>query len=435
VAEIKTKFDVLVIGGGISGLQSALDLADQNLKVLVVEKTASIGGKMIALSKVFPTLDCSSCICTPRMASAAHNKNITIMTYSEVQSLNRCETGFQAKIIQKPRYIVEKDCTGCRLCEYACPMVVPSDFEGNLGSRKAVYVPFSNAIPQLALIDLQSCMLCGICEKACPTNAINFLQEPEITDMEIGAVIVASGFELAGNVKKQFGEGKFHNVLDSLQMERLLAPHGPYGRVLRPSDGKIPDTIAYMQCSGSRDQSVGVPYCSRVCCMYAIKQAMLLAGALPLVEITIYYMDIRAFGKGYEQFYQNAKAMGIEFVKAKVARITEDEDKNPVLRIENIEDKSQVEERKHDLAVLTPGILPGWDFKDVINIEKAQDGFVRLKEPASKPCYTGEEGIFVAGTAAGPKDIPDSIVEGGSAAMEASIYLKSKDWEIRHNND
>jgi len=435
VAEIKTKFDVLVIGGGISGLQSALDLADQNLKVLVVEKTASIGGKMIALSKVFPTLDCSSCICTPRMASAAHNKNITIMTYSEVQSLNRCETGFQAKIIQKPRYIVEKDCTGCRLCEYACPMVVPSDFEGNLGSRKAVYVPFSNAIPQLALIDLQSCMLCGICEKACPTNAINFLQEPEITDMEIGAVIVASGFELAGNVKKQFGEGKFHNVLDSLQMERLLAPHGPYGRVLRPSDGKIPDTIAYMQCSGSRDQSVGVPYCSRVCCMYAIKQAMLLAGALPLVEITIYYMDIRAFGKGYEQFYQNAKAMGIEFVKAKVARITEDEDKNPVLRIENIEDKSQVEERKHDLAVLTPGILPGWDFKDAINIEKAQDGFVRLKEPASKPCYTGEEGIFVAGTAAGPKDIPDSIVEGGSAAMEASIYLKSKDWEIRHNND
>ncbi len=423
----RLSFDGLVIGGGIAGLQTALDLGDQGFKVLIVEKEPSIGGKMIALSKVFPTLDCASCICTPRMAAAAHHDNVTIMTYCEVKQTKRVGDGFEATVVKKPRYINEDDCTGCRLCEYACPVVLPHEFEGNLGTRKAIYVPFSNAIPQIALLDVDNCIFCGRCEKVCPPKALNYLQEPEEVTVEVGTIILATGYKLT-EPKEEYGGGKLKNVLDPLQVERLLAPHGPYGRVIRPSDGKVPDTVAYVQCAGSRDRSLdipyGVPYCSRVCCMYAIKQAMLLAGALPLVEITIYYMDIRAFGKGFEQFYQNAKAMGIEFVKAKVAKITEDEEQNPIVKVEVMEEDGRVEERKHDMIVLSLGIYPEWDPAAIVPTKTAEDGFVNSVQPSLAPCRTDEEGVFVAGTAAGPKDIPDSIVEAGAAAMEAAIYLR-----------
>ena len=418
--------DGLVIGGGIAGLQAALDLADQGSKVLIVEKEPSIGGKMIALSKVFPTLDCSSCICTPRMAAAAHHENITILTYSEVKQTRRVGRGFEVAVVKKPLFVVEADCIGCRLCEYACPVNVPHEFEGNLGARRAIYIPFSNAIPQVALVDMDHCILCGLCEKACPTDAVDFLQEPEEITVEAGVIILATGYRMIGiDAMELYGAGRLHNVLSALQAERLLAPHGPYGRVLRPSDGKVPDSIAFVQCAGSRDRSLGVPYCSRVCCMYAIKQAMLFSGSLPLVDITIYYMDIRAFGKGFEQFYQNAKAMGIEFVKAKVARITEDEAQNPVLRIEVMEEDGRVEERKHDMAILSLGLLPAWNPGDAVPVETASDGFIRCVEPQLAPTRTTQEGIFVAGAAAGPKDIPDSIVEAGAAAVEAAIYLRN----------
>jgi len=419
----KQSFDALVIGGGIAGLQAALDLADQGYRVLIVEREPSIGGKMIALSKVFPTLDCASCICTPRMAAAVHHDNIVLLTYAEVTATRRTERGFEVTVLKKPRYIKEQDCTGCRLCEYACPVDVPHEFEGNLGARRAVYVPFSTAIPQVALLDVDNCIFCGKCEKACPTHAIDFLQEPEEMEVEASALILATGFRLAPTTKREYGAGQLRNVLSALQVERLLAPHGPYGRVLRPSDGKVPESVAYVQCAGSRDHSLNVPYCSRVCCMYAIKQAMLLAGALPLVDITIYYMDIRAFGKGFEQFYQNAKAMGIQFVKAKVARIREDEQHNPILRIEAMEDSGAVEERQHDMAVLSPGIIPGWNPAGVVPACTAEDGFIRCASPELAPSLTDAAGVFVAGTAAGPKDIPDSIAEAGAAAMEAAAYL------------
>ena len=423
----KNLFDGLVIGGGIAGLQAALDLADQGFKVLIVEKEPSIGGKMIGLSKVFPTLDCASCICTPRMAAAAHHDNITIMTYTEVKKVKPTDKGFTISAIKKPRFVDEKDCIGCSLCEFACPIYVPHEFEGNLGARKAIYIPFSNAIPQVALLDIENCIFCGLCEKACPAGAMRFLQEPEELTIESGVIIVTTGYKMTPiDAKTQYGQGKFKNVLNPLQMERLLAPHGPYGRVLRPSDGKVPDSIAYVQCAGSRDKSIGIPYCSRVCCMYAIKQAMLLSGALPLVEVTIYYMDIRAFGKGFEQFYQNAKAMGIEFVKAKVAKITEDDNKNPMVRIEMIEEDGRIEERSHDLVVLSLGIIPEWDPAAIVPINVSEDGFIQCAEPQLSPSITDKEGIYVAGVAAGPKDIPDSIVEAGAAAMEASIYLRDR---------
>ena len=422
-------FDTLVVGGGIAGLQTALDLGDQGYKVAVVEKDASIGGKMIRLSKVFPTLDCASCITTPKMSAAAHHKNITLFTYCDLVSLNNdtSKEGFRikAKITQNPRYVDPVKCIGCRQCEYICPVHVPDMEQGGLSAKKAIAIPFSNAIPQLPILDIEYCMLCGQCEKTCPTNAIDYFQKPEEFIITAKTAIITTGFELLP-VKNnfQYGNGKIPNVIDSLQMERLLAPHGPYNRALRPSDGMEPDSIAYVQCAGSRDKSMGVPYCSRVCCMYAIKQAMLLSGSLPLADIIIYYMDIRAFGKGYEQFYQNAKAMGIEFVKAKVARIDKGENGSVQVRYEN-QDGSGIATADHDLVVLSMGMIPGWNPASICPVSIDSDQFITSIKPKISPVITNMDGVFAAGAAAGPKDIVDAITESGSAAMEAAKFMSN----------
>jgi len=422
----RLQFDALVVGGGIAGLQAALDLADQDYQVAVVEKDASIGGKMIRLSKVFPTLDCASCITTPKMAAAAHHPNITLFTFCDLQALEENGAGLTAVIKQKSRYVDEAKCIGCRQCEYNCPVYVADEEQGGFAARKAIYIPFSNAIPQIALMDIENCILCGKCEKICPTQAVRYAQEPEHFAIDAKTAVITTGFENTPlETKQQYGRGEIPNAITALQMERLLAPHGPYNRVLRPSDGMEPDSIAYVQCAGSRDKSMGISYCSRVCCMYAIKQAMLLSGALPLADITIYYMDIRAFGKGYEQFYQNAKAMGIQFVKTKVASLSEGADGAVAVRYESQEDEGGVTVAEHDLVVLSLGMVPGWSPPQKAGISIAADGFIKTIHPKIAPTITDKPGIFVAGVAAGPKDIVDSIAEAGAAAMEASKYLTS----------
>ena len=422
-SSLDTNFDALVVGGGIAGLQAALDLADQDFKVAIVEKDTSIGGKMIRLSKVFPTLDCSSCITTPKMAAAAHHDNITIFTYCDLKSLAREGRVLTASITQRSRYVDAENCIGCRQCEYSCPVYVPDEEEGGFSARKAIYIPFSNAIPQIALIDVENCMLCGKCEKVCPTQAVDYLQQPHDFILTAKTAILSTGFELTPlENKQQYGMGNILNVIDSLQMERLLAPHGPYNRVLRPSDGMEPDSIAYIQCAGSRDKSMGISYCSRVCCMYAIKQAMLLSGSLPLADIAIYYMDIRAFGKGYEQFYQNAKAMGIEFVKGKVATLDAGENGGVTLRYES-QNGEGVTTADHDLVVLSLGMIPGWNPEGICPVSPAPDRFIKTIRPKIAPTLTDMEGVFVAGAAAGPKDIVDTITEAGAAAMEAAKYM------------
>ncbi|MFL7838221.1 MAG: FAD-dependent oxidoreductase [Candidatus Promineifilaceae bacterium] len=425
VSEAAKSVDALVIGGGIAGMQSALDLADQGYHVALVEKEASIGGKMIALSKVFPTLDCCSCITTPKMSAVAHHPNIDLLTYCEVQNVSQNGGGFKVHVLKKPRYVNEDSCTGCRQCEYACPIDLPSAFDLGLGAHRAIRVPFSTAVPQIAVLDIDNCILCGKCEKECPHGCIDFTQTAQEFDIEARAILLATGFELTPtDAKKEYGGGSLPNVVSPLVVERLLAPTGPYGHVLRPSDGKEPDSIAYVQCAGSRDKTLGVEYCSRICCMYAIKQAMLLSGALPLADITIYYMDIRTFGKGYEQFYQNARAMGIEFVKGKVAKIGEDEEHNPIVRVEMIDEGSRVVERQHDLVVLSTGMVPAYNPQEIYGVPIASDdGFVRLPAPNLSPSVTDRPGIFVTGTAAGPMDIVDSIVLAGAAAAETAAYL------------
>ena len=422
----KKQVDALVVGGGIAGMQSALDLADQGYQVALVEKEASIGGKMIALSKVFPTLDCCSCITTPKMSAVAHHEYIQLYTYCEVQSVNENGHGYVIDVLKKPRYVVEEDCTGCRQCEYACPIDLPNSFDMDLGATRAVRVPFSTAVPQAAVLDIENCLLCGKCEKACPADAIDFTQTAETFEIEATSIVLSTGFEITPrDAKKEYGAGELHNVIDGLIMERLLAPTGPYGRIIRPGDGKEPESIAYVQCAGSRDQTLGVEYCSRVCCMYAIKQAMLISGSLPLADITIYYMDIRAFGKGYEQFFQTSQAMGVEFVKAKVASITQDEDQNPVVRVELMEEASRVVERTYDLVVLSVGLQPAYDPQIVYGVPISLDGFVYVPAPNTAPCVTDRTGIFVTGTASGPMDIVDSIVMAGAVAAETAAYLES----------
>jgi heterodisulfide reductase subunit A2 len=421
------RYDALVVGGGIAGLEAALNLAEQGFSVAVVEKDASIGGKMIRLSKVFPTLDCSSCITTPKMAAAAHHPNITLLTYCELQSLARRGDEVVAAIRQKSRYVDVGKCIGCRQCEYQCPVLVPDEEQGGFAARKAIRIPFSNAIPQKALIDPENCILCGKCAKICPTQAVNYFQEPEVFPLTAGTAVVTTGFEMTPlEDKTQYGQGKIPNVITALQMERLLAPHGPYNRVLRPYDGMEPDNIAFIQCAGSRDQSLGIPYCSRVCCMYAIKQAMLLSGSLPLADITIYYMDIRAFGKGYEQFFQNAQAMGVNFVKGKAAFLDAGENGAVRVRYESQEAEGGVQMAEHDLVVLSLGLLPGWNPAGSCALATGTDHFIKTVKPKLAPTLTEMEGVFVAGAAAGPKDIVDSIVEAGAAAMEASRYLATR---------
>lgn len=420
-------YDALVIGGGIAGGEAALNLAVTGFKVLLVEKDLSVGGKMIMLSKVFPTLDCSACITTPKISEISRHPNITIFTGSEVGNIRKVsDTEFVAKVTKKPRYVHVADCTSCQLCEQACPVSVSDEYQYGLVGRKAAFIPFSIASPKAAAIDIENCTLCGACEKVCPTNCIDFTMEPETMNLHVRTVILATGFDLIDPKKMpRYGYGVFKNVLTAMQMERQLAPTRPFNTILRPGDGKMPDKLAYVLCAGSRDATVGNPICSQICCMYSIKQAQLLMGALPMADVTIYYINIRSFGKGFEEFYQQAKGMGVNFVKGKIGRITEKENGNLTLRYEDI-NTGKLMEADHDMVVLSTGVVPpkgidGLFEGETLYLDKFN--FVGQADPLASPSKTSIEGVFVAGTATGPMDIPDSILSAGSASSEAISYL------------
>ncbi len=423
----KEPYDILVVGGGIAGEESALNLANMGYRVLMVEKDYSIGGKMIHLSKVFPTLDCAACITTPKVSEVARHPNITVYTYSEVKEVKKeGERDFRVRVVRKPRYVLEDLCTGCEECEKVCPAVVKDPYQWDLVGHKAVFIPFSIANPRVAAIDIDHCVLCGLCEKVCPADAIDFTQKPVEETFHVQSVILATGYNLFDPLKiPRYGYGRYPNVITSMQMERQLAPTRPFNTVLRPGDGKMPDNIAYVLCTGSRDHTVGNPICSQVCCMYSIKQAQLIMGALPMADVTIYYIHIRAFGKGFCEFYQQAKGMGVEFVKGKIARITEKENGNLILRYEDIE-SGQVKEAEHDMVILSVGVLANDEITAAFNGEHlATDDyrFIRQKEELTSPALTNIPGVFVAGAAAGPMDIPDSIMSAGAASSEAAAYL------------
>jgi len=431
VENIKTaSYDALVIGAGIAGGEAALNLANNGFSVLLVEKDLSIGGKMILLSKVFPTLDCAACITTPKVSEISRHHGITIFTGSEVQKVVKKDGNrFEAVVIKQPRFVVEEDCTACQLCEQACPVVVKDQYQYNLVGRKAAFIPFSIASPRVAAIDIENCTLCGACEKVCPTKCIDFTMETEEYHITAGTVIVATGFRLFDPLKiPRYGYGQHRNVLTSMEMERQLAPTRPFNTVLRPGDGKVPDKIAYVLCTGSRDATVGNPMCSQICCMYSIKQAQLLMGSLPMADVTIYYINIRSFGKGFEEFYEQAKGMGVKFIKGKIGKITEKENGNLILRYEDI-NENRLKESEHDMVVLSVGVMPNTDAAGIFREEKLEFdhlNFVGQKDPLASPAETNIKGVFVAGTASGPMDIPDSILSAGAASSEAMRYLIRK---------
>ncbi len=715
MADSPRKFDCVVVGGGIAGMEAAITLGDMGFTSLLVEKEASIGGKMILLSKVFPTLDCSSCISTPKMAATQNHPKVTMATWSRVDEIERLPSGrFRIKVTKRPTYVRQDRCTGCGQCERVCTVARPNQFEDGLIARRAIYIPFPQAVPKKAVIerrglspcsracpagikahgclaliragrleaavkrhledaplprtlcalcegwcearctqgrgsgrpvairslkavaaeaapetsleypnpvdgpkvavvgagaaglacahhlarmglavtvfdkepvaggrirtlmeamglpapllekdlsemeaagvrfvlgqpvdkpeelldsgfealflatgacarpqgaasidqdtlalsenglfaggecitgpapvahaagmgkrgafsiyryltgrnpeniemeprvgapsssepppsspgptrltapqvaeeaarclDCAGCSLCHQCKEACPADAIDFTMEPETLEIEAGAVVLATGFDLFDPSHLELtGYSEYPNVITAMQMDRLLAPTRPYNALLRPSDGKVPGNIAIVLCTGSRDDSSGNPWCSRICCMYSLKQAQLIMGALPIAEITIYYIDIRAFGKGYEEFFQQAKGMGVNLVKGKVARIDQGPNHDLYLYYEDMEGRGSARRARHDLVILAVGALANPALRRSIKGEDLQLDRLRFfqeVEEIGEPCRTNIPGVFVAGAASGPKDIPDSVLHASAAAAQVAVHLK-----------
>jgi heterodisulfide reductase subunit A len=421
----------LVIGGGVAGMQAALDIADQNYQVVLVEKTPSIGGVMAMLDKTFPTLDCSACILTPRLSEVSRHPNIKLLTYSEVTEITGEAGDFRVKVLKKAKMVHEDKCSGCGDCVPHCPIQVKNEFDQDLGYRKAIYIGFPQSTPLVYIIDTDNCIKCELCVKSCERDAIDLTMEDEEIEIPIGAIVIATGYELF-DVSKYYrlGYGRFKNVINALEYERLINASGPTGgNLMRLSDGRIPESIGFVQCVGARDVKEGVPYCSRICCMYGVKNAVM-AKELQhdnVKDVTVYYADIRAYGKGFEEFYQMSKSrFGIKFIRGRVAEINEDSKTGDVIISAENTETSEFLKQRHELVVLCPGILPPRNLKELagkVGLNVGSDGFISIEHPASNPVDTNIPGVYVAGCAESPKDIPDSVAAGSAAAMRASITL------------
>ena len=438
VQKVSVEPSCLIIGGGIAGMNSALDLATEGYKVYLVEKTPTIGGHMAQLDKTFPTMDCSSCILTPKMSEVSREKNIELLTYSEVVEVTGFIGNFDVTILKKPHYVDQVKCTACGICVDSCPITVGNEFELGLATRKAIYVPFPQAVPGQFTIDMDNCIKCGICERidVCEPEAIKFDDEPEYLKVKVGTIIVATGWDLYDPTElKQYGYGRYPNVITGFQMERLLSSFGPViGKPVRPSDLKEPHSIAFLQCVGSRNfREGGNQYCSRVCCMYAVKQARQYKEKHPDADIYIFYMDIRAFGKGYEEFYESAgRNYGINFMRGRIAEVIEDDNHNIIIRAEDTLLQQPIE-LIVDLFVLSCGLEPRADadiITSLLRIQRSADGFFLEAHPKLRPVDTLTEGIFIAGVAQGPKDIPDAVAQAKGAASSAAGLMAKGEVEI-----
>jgi len=425
----------LVIGGGIAGIQAALDIADAGYEVILVERSPSIGGHMVQYAEVFPTLDCPQCIMTPRMVEIVQHPNIKLMTYSEVKKVSGSAGNFTVDILQKARKVDTKKCTGCGTCWQKCPEKVTSEFNAGVAKRTAVYIPFPQAVPAKPVIDTDHCRYidykeymaggkkgkkppeCRICEKLCPVGAVDWEQQDEIIREKVGAIVIATGFDLmpVANIPEYAADP---DILNGIQFERLLSPGGPTaGVVTRPSDGKIPKEVVFVSCCGSRDPEHGVPYCSRVCCMYLAKQALLYKHAVPDGQAYIFYIDTRSTGKGYEEFIQRVVGEGVLYLRGKVSKIFRDGEKLRVYGADTLSGKRV--EIAADMVVLGMAVMPSEGTKELLKklgVSAGETGFVLESHTKFRPLETSVEGIFVAGMAQGPKDIPDSVAQGSASA-------------------
>jgi len=425
----------LVIGGGIAGIQAALDVVESGFEVLLVEREATIGGHMAQLSETFPTLDCSQCILTPKMVEVSRHPRVRMLTYSEVVDVSGYVGNYTVKIRKNPTYVDPDKCNLCGECAEVCPQSVGSEFERGLVERKAIYIPFRQAIPSSYTLDEDACLglrplRCSECARVCEPDAINYDMSPEILEEEVGAIIVATGYDLYPVQKlTEYGGGEAPDVIDGLQFERLLSASGPTGGVVRrPSDGRIPKRVVFVQCAGSRDPEHHNSYCSKICCMYTAKHALLYRHAVPDGEAVVFYIDIRSGGKGYEEFVQNAmEEERIRYLRGKVAKIYQDGDRVTVWGVDTLSGRRM--EIEADLVVLALSIDPHPEslaLAKTLKISCGGEGFLKEAHPKLRPLESLTAGIFLAGAGQGPKDIPDAVSQGSGAAAKAAALL-SKD--------
>ncbi len=422
---------VMVVGGGISGMQAALDLANSGFKVYIVEENPSIGGRMAQLDKTFPTNDCSMCMISPKLIEVGKHLNIELLTYSQVESVEGTEGNFKVKVLKKARHVDMSKCTGCGTCQEKCPSKTDSEFNMGLAKRKAIYTPFPQAIPNTPVIDTTVCVFfqkgkCKACEKFCLTGAIKYDQKDEIVELNVGSIILAPGFKPydPNFIEGDYGYNRMPNVVTSLEFERILSASGPFqGQVLRPSDGKHPVKVAWIQCVGSRKPEICKDYCSSVCCMYATKQAIIAREHDSRIQPTIFYMDIRAFGKGFERYYQSAKEkFGVRYVKNMPTPMVR-QLANGNLVLEYTDDNGKKNYEEFDMVVLSVGLEPSANTKSLaekLGIEVDRFGFCKTDE--LRPGMTTRPGIYVCGVFNAPMDIPESVQNASGAA-----YLASKD--------
>ncbi|MBI5234578.1 MAG: CoB--CoM heterodisulfide reductase iron-sulfur subunit A family protein, partial [Deltaproteobacteria bacterium] len=432
---IPIKKKALVIGGGIAGIQAALDMAEGGIEVIVVEKQPSIGGNMAKLSETFPTMDCSQCILTPKMVEAELNENITLYTYSEVEKVDGYIGNFKVLIRRKAKYVVEDLCTGCGECIEKCPFKTVSEFEMGLSQRKVIYTPFPQSVPNIPVIDAPNCPKiqknkCGACAIVCGPKCIDFEQQDTFVTEEVGAIVVATGYELMPNERfGEYGYGRIKDVISGMQFERLASSSGPTGgEIRRPSDGSLPKSIVFIQCVGSRDETKGVSYCSKVCCMYTAKHTMLYRHKVHDGKAYVFYMDIRSGGKRYEEFVRRAiEHDGALYLRGRVSRVYEKDGKIMVHGADTLSG-SQVE-IEADMVVLATAIVSRQGADTMA--QKLGIGYDRYKfyneyHPKLRPAETVTAGIYLAGTCMGPMDIPDSVLMGSAAASKVQALFSAE---------
>lgn len=425
----------MVIGGGIAGIQASLDLANSGFEVILVEKSPSLGGHMIQLSETYPTLDCSQCILTPKMVEVAKHPKIKLMTYSEVQDISGYVGNFKVKILKKPTYVYADKCNLCDECTKICPIVVPNEFDLGLTGRRAIYIPFPQAIPASFILDDKNCpdlvpIACGKCADVCKPKAIDYDMKPQVVEEDVGAIIVATGYDLYDKeIMAEYGYGKFPDVLDGLQFERLCSASGPtQGKILRPSDHQEPKEVVFIQCVGSRDPELHCAYCSKICCMYTAKHAMLFKHHVHDGQAYIFYIDIRSGGKGYEEFVQRAvEDDGVVYLRGKVSKIFEENGKVKVWGVDTLAGK-QVEIAA-DMVVLAMAMRPSKGAKELakkLKLALDKDGFLAEAHPKLRPVESVTSGMFLAGAAQAPKDIPEAVAQASGAAAKALTILSSE---------
>jgi len=430
--EVPILRSALVVGGGVAGIQAALDLGDAGYKVYLVEKGASIGGRMAQIDKTFPTMDCSICILAPKMSEVGRHPNIELMTLSEVEEVDGYIGNFRVKVRKKPRYVKDA-CTYCGDCVTDCPQHVPNEFDCGLSTRRAIYSPFAQAVPATYLIDMDTCVnrhgmiACNRCYTACGQKCIDFSQREETLSLEVGTIIVCTGSDVYDPTPlTELGYQRFPNVITSLEFERLINAGGPTGgNLIRPSDKRVPKTVAFLQCIGSRSKRSN-PYCSNICCMNTIKDALLIREHWPETQIYVFYMDIRAFGKGFEDLLQRARREGVIFIRGIPGEILQNDATGNLKVIGENTLLSKLYQYEVDLAVLSVGIEPSKEsavVKRLLALPSMADGFFMEAHPKLRPVDTPTGGIFLAGCAEGPKDIKDSVTQASAAASRANILM------------